>query len=128
MTGVSGATPHPRRKLVVVSAGLSQPSSTRLLADRLTAAVQARAETGIEVQVIELRDLAHDITNNLLTGFAAAALQRRGIETARYYALTGCIGALATLTIPLALRQAYEMWIFVGLGAALICARIARAR
>jgi FMN reductase len=28
-----------------------------------------------EVTVIELRDLAHDITNNLLTGFAAPALQ-----------------------------------------------------
>jgi FMN reductase len=59
--------------LVVVSAGLSQPSSTRLLADRLTAAVSSRVET--EVTVIELRDLAHDITNNLLTGFAAPQLQ-----------------------------------------------------
>ena len=56
MNGVSGATPHPRRTLVVISAGLSQPSSTRLLADRLTAAVQARAEGETEVQVIELRD------------------------------------------------------------------------
>lgn len=61
------------KKLVVVSAGLSQPSSTRLLADRLTAAVSSRVET--EVTVIELRDLAHDITNNLLTGFAAPKLQ-----------------------------------------------------
>jgi FMN reductase len=60
-------------KLVVISAGLSTPSSTRLLADRLTAAVGARVET--EVSVIELRDLAHDITNNLLTGFAAPKLQ-----------------------------------------------------
>ena len=62
-----------QRKLVVVSAGLSQPSSTRLLADRLTTAVSDRVET--EVTVIELRDLAHDITNNLLTGFAAPKLQ-----------------------------------------------------
>jgi FMN reductase len=59
-------------KLVVVSAGLSQPSSTRLLADRLTTAVGQRLEA--EVTVIELRDLAHDITNNLLTGFAAPKL------------------------------------------------------
>ena len=59
--------------LVVVSAGLSQPSSTRLLADRLTAAVGERVDA--EVTVIELRDLAHDITNNLLTGFAAPKLQ-----------------------------------------------------
>lgn len=61
------------RKLVVVSAGLSQPSSTRLLADRLTTSVTQRIEA--EVTVIELRDLAQDITNNLLTGFAAPRLQ-----------------------------------------------------
>lgn len=64
----------------------------------------------------------------LLTGFVAAGLQRRGVQVARYYALTGCVGALAILAIPLMLHQAYDMWIFVGLGAALICARIARAR
>ncbi len=65
------------RKIVVVSAGLSQPSSTRLLADRLAQATAARlADDGLtaEVQVIELRDLAQDITNNLLTGFAAPRL------------------------------------------------------
>lgn len=64
--------------LVVVTAGLSTPSSTRLLADRLAAAVGDRVtSTGstTEVTVIELRDLAHDITNNLLTGFAAPKLQ-----------------------------------------------------
>jgi FMN reductase len=67
-----------QRKLVVVSAGLSQPSSTRLLADQLDAAtVQAAAERGIEldVRVIELRDLAHDIVNHMLTGFPPAALK-----------------------------------------------------
>jgi FMN reductase len=88
VTGVSGATPHPRKKLVVISAGLSQPSSTRLLADRLTAAVQARAAGDIDVTVIELRDLAHDITNNLLTGFAAPKLQ------AAIDALTSADGAI----------------------------------
>lgn len=88
MTGVSAATPHPRRQLVVISAGLSQPSSTRLLADRLTAAVQARVSGETSVQVIELRDLAHDITNNLLTGFAAPKLQ------AAIDALTAADGAI----------------------------------
>lgn len=66
------------KKLAVVSAGLSQPSSTRLLADRLTEATVGRLrEHGVEVDVtvVELRDLAHDITNNLLTGFAAPKLQ-----------------------------------------------------
>ncbi|HEX3679884.1 MAG TPA: FMN reductase [Galbitalea sp.] len=71
-------TEKPSRSVVVVSAGLGQPSSTRLLADRLTAATVDRLrEQGIEVEVtvIELRELAHDITNNLLTGFASPKLQ-----------------------------------------------------
>ncbi|TWV44419.1 oxidoreductase [Streptomyces misionensis] len=60
-------------KLVVVSAGLSVPSSTRLLADRL-AAVAAPAATAPEPQpaalrVIELRDLAVEIAHNLTNGF-----------------------------------------------------------
>jgi len=64
-------------RLVVVTAGLSTPSSTRLLADRLAAASVAALETGgsaVEVEVVELRDLAHAITDNLLTGFASGAL------------------------------------------------------
>ncbi|HYP74036.1 MAG TPA: FMN reductase [Microbacterium sp.] len=68
----------PQRRIAVVSAGLSNPSSTRMLADRLAAATAGRlAAQGIEatVDVIELRDLAHDITNNLLTGFAPPALE-----------------------------------------------------
>jgi FMN reductase len=66
------------RTLVVVTAGLSQPSSTRLLADRLSAAaVDAAAALGVtlDVRVLELRDLAHDVTNHLLTGFPPAALR-----------------------------------------------------
>ena len=73
---MSGAAQH--RRIAVVSAGLSNPSSTRMLADRLAAATLAQlAERGIEASVdtIELRDLAHDITNNLLTGFAPAELE-----------------------------------------------------
>ena len=67
-----------RRTLVVISAGLSQPSATRLLADQLSvAAVAAAGDLGVllETRVIELRDLARDITNHLLTGFAPAALR-----------------------------------------------------
>jgi FMN reductase len=66
------------RSLVVVSAGLSQPSSTRLLADRLSAAVDRHLrEAGIEPQiaVIELRDQAKDLVNNLLAGFPSPGLQ-----------------------------------------------------
>ncbi|GAA2677985.1 FMN reductase [Nonomuraea recticatena] len=61
-------------KLAVVSAGLSLPSSTRLLADRLTSALVDRVPE-VEVEVIELRDLAVDIANNLVTGFPAARLR-----------------------------------------------------
>lgn len=66
------------RRIAVVAAGLSNPSSTRMLADRLaTETVKALAERDIEatVDVIELRDYAHDITNNMLTGFAPQALE-----------------------------------------------------
>lgn len=66
------------RRIAVISSGLSNPSSTRMLADRMVAeTVKALAERGVQVKVdvIELRDLAHDITNNLLTGFAPAPLE-----------------------------------------------------
>lgn len=66
------------RRIAVVSAGLSNPSSTRMLAGRLAAeTAEALRERGIDVKidVIELRDLAHDITDNLLTGFAPPALE-----------------------------------------------------
>jgi FMN reductase len=72
MTGIAS------RSLVVVSAGLGQPSSTRLLADRLTAAVDRHLrDAGIDptIEVIELRDHAQDLTNNLLTGFPSPGLQ-----------------------------------------------------
>lgn len=65
------------RRIAVVSAGLSQPSSTRMLADRLAQATVRRLEDqGIRVQVetIELRDHARDITNNMLAGFPSPAL------------------------------------------------------
>jgi len=60
------------RTLVVVSAGLTVPSSTRLLADRLAAAVGG--QTPVAVSVVELRDLAGDIANNFVTGFASPRL------------------------------------------------------
>lgn len=67
-----------RRKVVVVSAGLSTPSSTKLLADMLAdATVAAVAARGGEVEVghVELRSLAHALTDHLLTGFPSADLR-----------------------------------------------------
>jgi FMN reductase len=65
-------------KLTIISGGIRQPSSTRLLAERLEAAV--RADLGASnVQVtssfVELRPLAHPIMDAMLTGFAAPALE-----------------------------------------------------
>jgi FMN reductase len=66
------------RSLVVVSAGLSQPSSTRLLGDRLAAATsRAMTDAGeaSSVEVVELREHAQPLVNNLLTGFPSEELQ-----------------------------------------------------
>jgi FMN reductase len=66
------------RSIVVVSAGLGQPSSTRLLADRLAAAAERHLrEAGVEprIEVVELRAHAGDLANHLLTGFPSPSLQ-----------------------------------------------------
>lgn len=71
------------RTLAVVSGGLSSPSSTRLLADRLSAAtVAALRERGEDatVEVVELREHARDLADHLTTGFANASL-RTAIDT-----------------------------------------------
>ncbi|WP_329123176.1 FMN reductase [Streptomyces sp. NBC_01353] len=64
-------------KLTVVSAGLSTPSSTRLLADRLAGAARDelvdRGHT-VSIEVVELRALAGDIANHFVTGFASPRL------------------------------------------------------
>jgi FMN reductase len=63
--------------IVVVSAGISVPSSTRILADNLGQATQRRLGDVGQVasyEVIELRELAHQLTDNVLTGFPTGAL------------------------------------------------------
>ncbi|MFF5481490.1 FMN reductase [Streptomyces sp. NPDC012935] len=61
-------------KLVVVSAGLSVPSSTRLLGDRLAAATVRQAADPVDVEVVELRDLAVEIAHNFTNGFPGRRL------------------------------------------------------
>jgi FMN reductase len=68
-------------RIAVISGGLSVPSSTRLLADRLADAT-AEALGEVEVDVIELRPLAHALADNLLTGFPSGELAE-AIETVR---------------------------------------------
>ncbi|AKT52144.1 FMN reductase [Arsenicicoccus sp. oral taxon 190] len=59
------------RRITVVTAGLSTPSSTRLLADQIasavTAQVTARGEA-TQVEVIELRELATDLAQLMTSG------------------------------------------------------------
>lgn len=59
------------RKLVVITAGLSQPSSTRLLADRIAdsvaAGITARGEAA-DVEFVELRELAVDLATSMAAG------------------------------------------------------------
>ena len=67
-------------RLAVVSAGLNVPSSTRLLADRLTTAVVERLGQDTEVTVVELREHARALADNLVTGFPPSSL-RTAVES-----------------------------------------------
>ena len=65
------------RRITVLSAGLGVPSSSRLLADQLAASAERQlsaAGYAVTVDVVELRDLAVDIANNFVTGYAAPRL------------------------------------------------------
>jgi len=65
------------RRITVLSAGLGVPSSSRLLADQLAASAKRQlGEAGYDarVEVIELRELAVDIANNFVTGYAGPRL------------------------------------------------------
>lgn len=67
-------------KLTVITAGLSEPSSTAMLGDGLAAATErARAELAsgtepLEITRIDLRGLAKDLTNQMLTRVPSPAL------------------------------------------------------
>ncbi|MFW6600468.1 CE1759 family FMN reductase [Propionibacteriaceae bacterium Y2011] len=64
-------------QLVVLTGGMGQPSTSRLLADRLADAVReslALREEQVEVAVFELRELAHDTTRALVNQMESEAL------------------------------------------------------
>ena len=68
-----------RFRLVVVSAGTSDPSSTRLLADRAAnrvAALAARHGHEVTVSVIELREIAADISTALVSQLVTPKLRQ----------------------------------------------------
>jgi FMN reductase len=68
-----------KRTIAVVAAGLRQPSSTRLLADRLAEATRrelVRLGAEVDLETIELRDHGHDLVNNLIVGYPSEGLER----------------------------------------------------
>ena len=68
-----------QRTLVVVSAGLSQPSSTRLLADQLAGATRQELDAHgvtLDTHTVDLRGHGHDLINHMITGFASPGLQQ----------------------------------------------------
>jgi FMN reductase len=67
------------RTLVVVTAGTSDPSSTRMLADQVAqriAAVAGRRGDEVATRVIDLRELATEITTALLSQLVGPKLQK----------------------------------------------------
>ena len=60
--------------VVAISAGLSESSSTRLLTDRLVESF-GRQFGDASVEIVTLRELAHDVVDATLTGFASPRLQ-----------------------------------------------------
>ena len=68
-----------RFRLVLVSAGTSDPSSTRLLADRTADRVKALAATRgheVTVGVIELREISADISTALVSQLVTPKLRQ----------------------------------------------------
>lgn len=83
-------------RILTLTAGLSTPSSTRMLADQLTAAARASLEaagTEVETSTIELREHAHDLTDALLSHFPGERL-RPVVE-----AITGADAVIAVTPI-----------------------------
>lgn len=67
------------KSVVVISGGLSSPSSSSMLGRQIGESIVAKlADAGIGANLsnIELREHAGEITNNMLTGFASPSLQR----------------------------------------------------
>lgn len=65
-------------RLVVITAGLGQPSTTRMLAERLAAATTralGEREDKVVTEVVELRDHARSITNRMLVGTGSPELE-----------------------------------------------------
>lgn len=81
-----------RRSLAVLSAGIGQPSSTRLLADQLATATVAELRNlgcDVDLRVVEVREHARELGNAMVTGFPPTTL-RAALE-----AVSGADGLIA---------------------------------
>jgi len=66
------------KNLVVVSAGTGDPSSTRLLADRTAqrvAALSSEGGEGVDIRVIDLREIAAEVTTALVSQHVGPGLR-----------------------------------------------------
>lgn len=55
--------------IVAITAGLSSPSSSRLLTDEITRTLQQHSSQKLNIQTYELRELAMDISGSMVSGF-----------------------------------------------------------
>ncbi|SJM49701.1 FMN reductase [Agrococcus casei] len=82
----------PHYSLAVIAAGLSEPSSTRMLADRLAEgtakALESKGHT-VTVKVVELREFAADIANVMVTQVETDAVKQAVAD------VTGADGIIA---------------------------------
>ena len=111
---------HATRSLVVVTAGLSEPSSTRLLADRLAAAVERHLREAGSSRASRSSSCAStpmDLANQMLTGFPTRRSRRRSTLSSRRTGSSrsrrssaartaGCSSCSSTSSIATASRQA----------------------
>jgi len=75
---MNDVNPQPTATLALVSAGVSDPSSTRLLADRIaqTSVDILRASgVGVTISVIDLAPIAVDIARSIVSGFPTPKVQ-----------------------------------------------------
>lgn len=63
------------RSLVVVSGGTSDPSSTRMLADRVAQRVAHHSAEPVAIRVVDLREIAQEVTTALVSQHVGSGLR-----------------------------------------------------
>ena len=85
---------HARRGLGRAEPAVVDPAARRPARRGHRRRAGRAAASDVEVRVVELRDHAHDVMNNLLTGFPSAGAAARSID-----AVTGADGLIAVTPI-----------------------------